>query len=44
MGGHLGYANGVFQTGFLWKGGLERGWGWVGEGLGWGFGEGLGKG
>ena len=45
------YVNGVFQTGFLsfgfgvvGKGGLERGWGGVGEGLGRGLGRGLGEG
>ena len=50
----LEYVNGVFQTWFLYfgfrgvgKGGLERGWGGVGEGLGkgWGrVGEGVGAG
>ena len=45
----LEYVNGVFQTGFLYfgfrgvgKGGLERGWGGVGEGLGKGWGGGWG--
>ena len=43
------YVNGVFQTGFLYfgfrgvgKGGLERGWGGVGDGLGTGWGGGWG--
>ena len=47
---YLEYVNGVFQTGFLYfgfrgvgKGGLERGWGGVGEGLGDGLGRGLGR-
>ena len=44
------YVNGVFQTGFLYfgfggvgNGGLERGWGGVGEGLGRGWGGGWGR-
>ena len=45
----LEYVNGVFQTGFLYfgfggvgKGGLERGLGRVGEGVGRGWGGGWG--
>ena len=46
----LEYVNGVFQTGFLYfgfggvgNGGLERGWGGVGAGLGRGLGKGWGR-